>query len=49
VTAALDWACDGQTWPHATASRRIMAGGMTWHVQVLGQGPVLLLLHGTGA
>ena len=25
------------------------AAGSTWHVQVMGEGPVLLLLHGTGA
>ena len=31
------------------ASRFIEAGGLTWHVQVAGQGPPLLLLHGTGA
>jgi magnesium chelatase accessory protein len=49
VTAALDWARDGASWPHAEASRRITAGDITWHVQILGQGPVLLLLHGTGA
>ncbi len=27
----------------------MLAGGLRWHVQVLGQGPVLLLIHGTGA
>lgn len=26
-----------------------MAGGLKWHVQIMGSGPVLLLLHGTGA
>ncbi len=25
------------------------AGGLRWHVQIAGKGPVLLLLHGTGA
>ncbi len=49
VTGALDWARDQATWPHASASRFVPAGGLTWHVQVLGQGPVALLLHGTGA
>jgi magnesium chelatase accessory protein len=44
-----DWAQDGQDWPNRTASRFITAGGIRWHVQVAGQGPVLLLLHGTGA
>ncbi len=27
----------------------MLAGGLRWHVQTLGEGPVLLLLHGTGA
>jgi magnesium chelatase accessory protein len=45
----LDWHKDGLTWPHSTASRFVEAGGLRWHVQVLGQGPVLLLVHGTGA
>jgi magnesium chelatase accessory protein len=27
----------------------MQAGGMRWHVQIAGTGPVLLLLHGTGA
>jgi magnesium chelatase accessory protein len=49
VTAALDWARDGPHWPHAAASRHVTAGDIAWHVQILGQGPVLLLLHGTGA
>jgi magnesium chelatase accessory protein len=49
VTAALDWARDGPLWPHAEASRRVVAGDLTWHVQTLGQGPALVLLHGTGA
>ena len=31
------------------ASRYIRAGGLRWHVQDLGCGPPLLLLHGTGA
>ena len=45
----LDWAKDGRDWPNHAASRFVEAAGMTWHVQQMGQGPVLLLLHGTGA
>jgi magnesium chelatase accessory protein len=45
----LDWATDGAGWPNREASRFIEAAGMRWHVQVMGQGPELLLLHGTGA
>lgn len=47
--ARLHWARDGANWPHRAHSRFVHAGGLHWHVQVAGQGPVLLLLHGTGA
>jgi magnesium chelatase accessory protein len=46
---ALDWARDGPGWPHADASRFLEAGGMRWHVQDMGTGPCVLLLHGTAA
>jgi magnesium chelatase accessory protein len=36
-------------WPNRDASRFVPAAGLRWHVQVLGRGPVLLLLHGTAA
>jgi magnesium chelatase accessory protein len=36
-------------WPNAAASRFVRAGSLEWHVQVMGEGPPLLLLHGTGA
>jgi magnesium chelatase accessory protein len=45
----LDWATDGADWPNRQASRFVSAAGLRWHVQVMGQGPALLLLHGTGA
>ncbi|MEY3083745.1 MAG: hypothetical protein RJA94_3730 [Pseudomonadota bacterium] len=45
----LDWAKDGRDWPNHAASRFVEAASMRWHVQVMGQGPALLLLHGTGA
>lgn len=45
----LDWARDGAGWPNAAASRFVTAAGFSWHVQVMGAGPVLLLVHGTGA
>ncbi len=44
-----DWAIEGRDWPNRQASRFIRAGGLDWHVQTMGKGPVLLLLHGTGA
>jgi magnesium chelatase accessory protein len=43
------WEREGRDWPNREASRFVEAGGLRWHVQVAGQGPVLLLLHGTGA
>jgi magnesium chelatase accessory protein len=44
-----DWEVEGRDWPNRAHSRFINAGGVRWHVQVAGKGPVLLLLHGTGA
>jgi magnesium chelatase accessory protein len=44
-----DWRTDGADWPNRQFSRFVPAGGITWHVQVAGSGPVLLLIHGTGA
>ena len=49
MVAYLDWARDGADWPNREASRFVDAAGLRWHVQVMGQGPVVLLLHGTGA
>jgi magnesium chelatase accessory protein len=40
---------DGADWPNRASSRIIEAGGLDWHVQISGDGPILLLLHGTGA
>lgn len=45
----LAWNRDGKDWPNRDASAFIDASGITWHVQRLGSGPALLLLHGTGA
>lgn len=36
-------------WPHRECSRRVQAGGLDWHVQVAGEGPLVVLLHGTGS
>jgi magnesium chelatase accessory protein len=44
-----DWAVDGKDWPNRNTSRFVRVGEMRWHVQVMGTGPVALLLHGTGA
>ena len=34
-------------WPNRDASRFVETDGITWHVQVAGDGPAILLLHGT--
>ncbi|HVY34495.1 MAG TPA: alpha/beta fold hydrolase BchO [Caulobacteraceae bacterium] len=44
-----DWEREGRKWPNRAASQFVRAGGMCWHVQILGSGPTLLLLHGAGA
>jgi magnesium chelatase accessory protein len=58
MMGAPDWGRDGRDWPNRAASRFLLAGGLRWHVQVLGQEggadlaerrPVILLLHGMGA
>lgn len=49
MASRLDWQTDGKDWPNHAASRFVEAGGYCWHVQRAGQGPALLLLHGTGA
>jgi magnesium chelatase accessory protein len=40
-------------WPYRAHSHSVLAGGLRWHVQLLGQplgqAPLVLLLHGTGA
>ena len=49
MTERLVWERDGRDWPNRTASRFVVAGGLRWHVQQMGVGPVLLMIHGTGA
>lgn len=36
-------------WPNRERSRFVASSGVRWHVQRMGQGPCLLLLHGTAA
>ena len=45
----LVWSRDGKDWPNRDASTFVQAAGIRWHVQRMGQGPPLLLVHGTGA
>ena len=43
------WEVEGRHWPHRAASRFVESGGLAWHVQTMGSGPCVVLLHGTGA
>ncbi len=45
----LDWDRDKSDWPHSAHSSFETIGQTRWHIQVIGTGPVALLLHGTGA
>ncbi len=45
----LIWDRDGRDWPNGEASTFVTAAGMQWHVQRMGEGPEVLLIHGTGA
>lgn len=38
-----------QGWPNSEFSQFVAAGDLDWHVQLLGVGPKVLLLHGTGS
>ena len=49
MSGDLDWARDGARWPNREASVFVPAAGLSWHVQRMGSGPVLLLVHGTGS
>ena len=49
MNSAPSWETDGRDWPHREHSRFVDSGSIRWHVQIMGAGPPLLLLHGTGA
>ncbi|WP_026380044.1 alpha/beta fold hydrolase BchO [Afifella pfennigii] len=49
MTERLRWDREGLGWPNREASRFVEAAGLNWHVQEMGKGPLLLLVHGTGA
>ncbi|MDF1727751.1 MAG: alpha/beta fold hydrolase [Sulfitobacter sp.] len=44
----LDWTRHSATWPHAEHSRFIDGPRHRWHLQEMGDGPLLLLIHGAG-
>ncbi len=43
------WDRDGKNWPNRTLSHFKAIGKIRWHIQEVGTGPTILLLHGTGA
>jgi magnesium chelatase accessory protein len=45
----VNWALEKTHWPHAEASQFLRVSPHQWHVQVMGQGKTVLLLHGAGA
>ena len=47
--SSLRWDVHGRDWPNRQASRFVSAGGLNWHVQTMGEGPLVWLIHGTGA
>lgn len=44
-----NWLTDGRDWPHRDTSAFLQMGRETWHLQRMGSGAKVLLLHGTGA
>ena len=45
----LTFAREGADWPNRQASAFVKASGLRWHVQTIGTGPDVLMVHGTGA
>lgn len=44
----MDWAKHSADWPHAAHSRITFCKPHRWHIQEMGKGPLLLLIHGAG-
>ncbi|MEO8333571.1 MAG: alpha/beta fold hydrolase BchO [bacterium] len=49
MTTTPEWDSLRSAWPNAAASRFVDVADVRWHVQLLGAGPAVLLLHGSGA
>ena len=49
MTDQLQWKDHSHDWPNSESSRFVRSGRLNWHVQIAGEGPVILLVHGTGA
>lgn len=44
----VDWAKHKTNWPNANHSRFVLSKPHRWHVQDIGEGPLVLLIHGAG-
>lgn len=44
----MEWASNKATWPHSEHSRFVLSKPHKWHLQEMGQGSLLLLIHGAG-
>lgn len=44
----MEWAAHQNDWPHADTSRFVLCKPHRWHVQEMGEGPLILMLHGAG-
>ncbi|MDJ0995160.1 MAG: alpha/beta fold hydrolase [Dinoroseobacter sp.] len=45
----MNWDLEKSQWPHAAHSRFVRSTPHQWHVQQMGEGPDLLMLHGAAA
>ena len=45
----MDWATDSRDWPNRQYSRFVRTDTVNFHIQEMGEGAVLLFLHGAGA
>ncbi|MEO1639679.1 MAG: alpha/beta fold hydrolase BchO [Pseudomonadota bacterium] len=42
------WPPDPQVWPFSDVSRQVLVRPHRWHIQEMGSGPTVLLIHGAG-
>lgn len=45
----MDWAKERATWPYSQYSRFVLCKPHRWHIQDIGEGPTILLIHGAGS
>jgi magnesium chelatase accessory protein len=45
----MDWAKERATWPYSQHSRFVLCKPHRWHIQDIGDGPLILLIHGAGS